>query len=1030
MGRSDKPKAPPVDWAALDPEAGATSGSDSNGVGAAVRPAGLTRQAEPAQAPVAPDHLGGSPTAEEPPEVAALDADDRLVDVGTEAPDKQSPAPLNGVANACSWLPQLLGLASGETPFPWQQRLLRQFCEGSIPSALDIPTGLGKTAVIAIWTAARAAGARVPRRLVYVVDRRAVVDQATEEAERIRKVVDATPELKRTLGLDRSLPISTLRGQHLDNREWLEDPSSPAIVVGTVDMVGSRLLFEGYRCSRRMRPYHAALLGADALLVLDEAHLIPAFEALVRAVVQTDSLGPRQGGVVPRCQTMSLSATGRGATNGLFLLGPEDGHHETVRARYDAKKRVHVVPAVEADLLAETLASKAWELTHSGKHASRVIVFVDSRKTAQGVHEGIERLAKGDGAGSSVAIATELFVGGRRVAEREEAAKRLVELGVLAKAKSAPAVPVFVVATSAGEVGVDLDADHAVLDLVEWERVVQRLGRVNRRGKGEADVWVVPTKLDEKTRKALEKHEKVQERLHHSQPETAEERSDDEDDEDADSSDKLPKKLNEEERGRVERWKRREATDRAIRSLPPAEGAYDGSPRALTALRDDQATARFIKEGSTPAPLHPELTRAVVESWSMTSLEEHTGRPSVRPWLRGWVEEEVQTTIVWRTWLPKREDAEAFFEAAPVETAESLETESTTALDWLGKCAKRVARAAESLHAPKADDDQDDQDEADRRPPLAPGDVVMFVLDDSHRAYTLGELCGLERRERDDVFRSIAGETIVVDARLGGLDESGLLDSSRDCASDVSKKRRLSFRVREVEHLEALGDDKGWRLEDTFVSRTNADGEAIAWLVVETDLQQQSTTADGRSTGREQRLDEHQEFAARHARRIGSRVGLPPDYVALLALAAELHDEGKKAERWQRAFRAPEHRRPLGKTTSRPIQTILAGYRHELGSLPYAERDERVSALAPADRDLVLHLIAAHHGFARPLLRTDGCDDGPPSALVERARTIALRFARLEKRWGPWGLAWWETLLRAADQGASRENDERGGERG
>jgi CRISPR-associated endonuclease/helicase Cas3 len=143
-----------------------------------------------------------------------------------------------------------------------------------------------------------------------------------------------------------------------------------------------------------------------------------------------------------------------------------------------------------------------------------------------------------------------------------------------------------------------------------------------------------------------------------------------------------------------------------------------------------------------------------------------------------------------------------------------------------------------------------------------------------------------------------------------------------------------------------------------------------------------------------------------------------------------LHDEGKKSERWQRAFRAPAEKRPLGKTTSRPIQSILAGYRHELGSLPHAERDPRVAALSPEDRDLVLHLIAAHHGFARPILRTDGCDDAPPSALVERARTIALRFARLEKRWGPWGLAWWETLLRAADQAASRENDERGVERG
>jgi CRISPR-associated endonuclease/helicase Cas3 len=59
-------------------------------------------------------------------------------------------------------------------------------------------------------------------------------------------------------------------------------------------------------------------------------------------------------------------------------------------------------------------------------------------------------------------------------------------------------------------------------------------------------------------------------------------------------------------------------------------------------------------------------------------------------------------------------------------------------------------------------------------------------------------------------------------------------------------------------------------------------------------------------------------------------------------------------------------------------------------------------------QDLVLHLIAAHHGFARPLIATDGCEDAPPSALEDRAREVALRFARLQNRWGQWGLAWWE----------------------
>jgi CRISPR-associated endonuclease/helicase Cas3 len=78
-------------------------------------------------------------------------------------------------------------------------------------------------------------------------------------------------------------------------------------------------------------------------------------------------------------------------------------------------------------------------------------------------------------------------------------------------------------------------------------------------------------------------------------------------------------------------------------------------------------------------------------------------------------------------------------------------------------------------------------------------------------------------------------------------------------------------------------------------------------------------------------------------------------------------------------------------------------------------------------RDLVLHLISAHHGQARPLVATRSCDEAPPSALELRAAEASLRFLRLQRRWGPWGLAWWEALLRAADVQASVENDGRGG---
>jgi len=70
---------------------------------------------------------------------------------------------------------------------------------------------------------------------------------------------------------DEPLAISTLRGQFADNREWSADPSRPAVICGTVDMIGSRLLFSGYGVGFKSRPLHAGFLGQDALLIHDEA---------------------------------------------------------------------------------------------------------------------------------------------------------------------------------------------------------------------------------------------------------------------------------------------------------------------------------------------------------------------------------------------------------------------------------------------------------------------------------------------------------------------------------------------------------------------------------------------------------------------------------------------------------------------------------------------------------------------------------------------------------------------------------------
>ena len=184
-----------------------------------------------------------------------------------------------------------------QQPYPWQKKLFFQFSaspRGLWPEVVDLPTGAGKTSVLHVWLLALAWSIRaetygVPRRLAWIVNRRVVVDQVTSEVEALlREIAAPESEVGRLLAsvsqTDTPLAASTLRGQLADNRDWGRDPSTPAVVVGTVDMIGSRLLFRGYRAGRYYRPIHAGLLGVDTLIVNDEAHLSPALARLLTAV--------------------------------------------------------------------------------------------------------------------------------------------------------------------------------------------------------------------------------------------------------------------------------------------------------------------------------------------------------------------------------------------------------------------------------------------------------------------------------------------------------------------------------------------------------------------------------------------------------------------------------------------------------------------------------------------------------------------------------------------------------------------------
>ena len=929
-----------------------------------------------------------------------------------------------------------LELQRNENPFPWQIELLTRLETGIKERiSLDIPTGLGKTSVMAAWLVAKAQGANLPCRLVYVVDRRAVVDQATREAERLKKWIDGNEIVKNALGIknDQQLAISTLRGQFADSGQWLSDPSLPAIVVGTVDMIGSRLLFQGYGVSRKMRAYHAGFLGADTLYVLDEAHLVPPFEALLSSVVECES--ELQGSdpirsLVPHNILLSLSATGRSSASDVVQISDKDLQHKVAGKRLRAVKRLKMIEPQSNDaVLVDRLASEAWNLAEQGNANKKIIVFCNSRSDALKVEQAVVNFAKGNKKQDLAArkIDLQLFVGSRRVRERQDVEKWLERFGFLAGTDSAIDKPAFVFATSAGEVGVDLDADHMVSDLVAFERMVQRFGRVNRRGNGIAEIRVLlqRDKPIEKEKADLEKALAKPERQRGSR-----------DHELVRQFDLAPKY--------------RVALEAL--SLIDGESARDASPNALRQLKiksqNDDKLSDILKAATTPAPLRPELTRPVLESWSMTSLEKHSARPFVVPWLRGWVDDEPQTTIVWRKYLPTAsasctdKQIGEFFEAAPIHLTEELETTSNDVFNWLLKRASAIAKFRTN---PKKADIE--------KILLLPrdSDIVAIILNrsgDFEKKMTLGDLqfgdSKQDKKRKQTFARDLEHSTLVVDARVGGL-SSGLLDDKADVthvtvAADATEQTWIvstdplaepipAFRIAESaadeleEKLLKSRSAKDWKTLRTFPLQAHDEDEPSRYLIVKK-FRKAVTSEESRSTIGLRTLKDHLLDTEREVARLAVKLALSDDLTLVFKIAARNHDHGKNCPRWQNSFSAPETGRPYAKTPGPFRNNLLDGYRHEFGSLPAVQCDADFARLTDELKDLTLHLVAAHHGFARPVIRTGSCDDSPPSDLADRARDVALRFSRLQKQWGPWGLAWLESILRAADQRASALKDD------
>jgi CRISPR-associated endonuclease/helicase Cas3 len=1015
---------------------------------------------------------------------------------------------------------------TGNAPFDWQSRLFQKFINGDFPDACDIPTGLGKTFVMAIWLLALACllekkDRKIPLRLVYVVDRRVIVDQATVEAESLlKKLTEALSDESNPLhslaqtfraasmkGRESLIALSTLRGQKADNREWCLDPSRPAIIIGTVDMIGSRLLFFGYgKVGINHRSLQAGLLGQDTFVVIDEAHLSPVFVSTLldikRAINQTSSLRP--------FHVMSLSATLSGPGKNLAIDEQKEFQNEKARLRLNAKKQIEFLPFDQTakakegkrasrkeidEELAGRLVNCAiqYERELETEPTRSIIIFVQTvnlvNLIAEKLSGELEKLAlqgKAEASGGKKeqkklreVIESRILkmTGEMRGYERD--GKFLVESPKFKaflpeRDRETPRPTHYLIATSCAEVGVNLDADHGVCDLSTLDSMIQRIGRINRFGLTDSAITVV---IDEHGLSAVasdfrkdEEHQRVLDSLaaeiEELQKLAEARKSDKKAKQDfqkqitakKDARKKLEKKgaefgLKEIERADAKVY----FTWRALNSREDESRKVNASPLALRGL------LAANKEALPEIPVSPPFDEARVDDWAMTSLKQRDyPRPLVQYWLRGVIDDEqAQTTFVWRVDLDHvdfagvsdNEGKRLFEQSVELATAIPIQLQERANIATFRAIALLKALAGKSPDKP----------------------VVLIDPSGEEKAYPLRYF-----RDKDTkyLFVLLAFSTVILPCSVGGLDNDGnptekVKDSQH--VSDVIEKeykewtRYLitrhssgSFSIKLLKQSDQLNgefneetDSPSWQaavksglvkgkgicvntkeIQGAFADVSEEERKAVSYIAFffnqdagknekqasrEVDHFLREDVDDVASLGLQTRtVVEHDADVEKYARDLAERIGLSDEVIELLAAAGFRHDLGKAREWWQKAIGNFTDTAYAKSSVNSFDHGFNQGYRHEFGSLIDSLGDELLEA--HPHRDLILHLIAAHHGYARPHFPERAFDRNQPKPENQRiAHDVMLRFNRLQRQYGWWQLAYLEAVLKAADAMASRD---------
>lgn len=915
-------------------------------------------------------------------------------------------------------------------PFSWQQRLVDHILtHGRWPDRINAPTGSGKSCVVEVHVfvnavAASAGGIRPPRRLVAAVDRRALVDSQYDRALTVRRllaegrsevlarVADALRELATstgTAGETSWLPVVSLRGGQQNTAVWRDDPSACGIICATPDMWGSRALFRGYGTSLRARPRDAGLLTVDTVLVIDEAHLNRQLLQTARRIGQLhDAAEPLGLPGLQVVETTATPATSPGET-GLSEVGVR-GDDLTAPSEADSPLADRLLTAKPLELIrcaewpgnsapaAKAIATLLVERarTLKSERSGTVGVFVNTVKRALEVAELLRLPAEPPGAAPVVAV----VVGPVRPFDREDLAERCP--GLLSVGGNASVD--YLIATQTLEVGVDLDLPAAVTELAPADSIVQRVGRVNRIGRhADPKVEIIVPESAELAR--------------------------------LDGAGPYPR----EDLLAGLAWlrQRSEHADGLATWSVSQDVRPPTSRRRVLYQRLEAADADVM--AATSQPLFDEFD---LDLWLHDDLSN----------------DDDQSFLVVRDRLPiDANQAIAVLRATPPLDAEcfpvTLGTLRALLPDEREHRAFRFRAGEVEELLPGSECRPGDIVVVDSSVPVVREDVVhpdpqrpaadvYELVPRSSDGYSGARIMPFTDRKDQvaDPYRALLAEL------------AGVID--QDARDTVSRRRQMADSLeRTIDGISAALDTAaGEALTEavraaaralrrakylTEVTSGRDDNGDLAWVVVTPQTQRLPSALRQVVSPGDQAvpLDAHAQAVGRRAALIGDAVGVAPELVAALRWAGEHHDDGKRDGRFQAMLGNPDDAGELWAKSARArtagarqreARLNPAGWRHEQLSVVIASRDPDAPV---SHRDLALRLVGTSHGHGRPFFPHAASElvHGNDADLVPTASRLFDRggwdelLDVTQARWGPWGCAYLEAVLRAADCQVSSE---------